>query len=88
MLKKAEFKRQELLATWTLNGLLICNLLSSGRRMRLAYFASPYELLDVKRPGQDRHFTREGNDNKKIIYTCNITREKLVHHFDMKGDRS
>ena len=31
-----------------------------GRRMRLAYFASPYELLDVKRPGQDHHFTREG----------------------------
>ena len=36
-------------------------LLHVGRRMRLAYFASPYELLDVKRPGQDRHFTREGN---------------------------
>lgn len=36
-------------------------LLLEGRRMRLAYFASPYELLDVKRPGQDCHFTREGN---------------------------
>ena len=35
-------------------------LLCEGRRMRLAYFASPYELLDVNRPGQDRHFTREG----------------------------
>ena len=31
--------------------------------MRLAFFASPYELLDVNRPGQDRHFTREGNAN-------------------------
>lgn len=38
-------------------------LLHVGRRMRLAYFASPYELLDVKRPGQDHHFTREGNNN-------------------------
>lgn len=38
-------------------------LLLEGRRMRLAYFASPYELLDVKRPGQDRNFTREGNIN-------------------------
>ena len=28
--------------------------------MRLVYFASPYELLDVDRPGQDRQFTREG----------------------------
>ena len=28
--------------------------------MRLAYFASPYELLDVERPGQDHHFTKEG----------------------------
>jgi len=39
-------------------------LLLEGRRMRLAFFASPYELLDVKRPGQDRHFTREGTNNK------------------------
>ena len=38
-------------------------LLLEGRRMRLAYFASPYELLDVKRPGHDRNFTREGNIN-------------------------
>ena len=33
--------------------------------MRLAYFASPYELLDVNRPGQDHHFTKEGNNNNK-----------------------
>ena len=39
--------------------------------MRLCYFASPYELLDVNRPGQDRHFTREGKiklDCKRYIY--------------------
>ena len=60
-------------------------LLREGRPMRLAYFASPYELLDVKRPGQDRHFTREGNKNnlhteininknclfnQKLFFTC------------------
>ena len=32
--------------------------------MRLAYFASPYELLDVKRPGHDRQFTKEGTYDK------------------------
>ena len=47
-------------ATMTLS---LYMLLCVGRRMRLAYFASPYELLDVNRPGQDRHFTREGNNN-------------------------
>lgn len=34
--------------------------------MRLCYFASPYELLDVNRPGQDRHFTREGKDKIRL----------------------
>ena len=32
--------------------------------MRLAYFASPYELLDVNKPGHDRQFTKEGTCNK------------------------
>lgn len=32
--------------------------------MRLAYFASPYELLDVNKPGHDRQFTKEGTYNK------------------------
>ena len=31
--------------------------------MRLAYFASPYELLDVNKPGHDRQFTKEGTYN-------------------------
>ena len=44
--------------------------------MRLCYFASPYELLDVNRPGQDRHFIREGKDKIRLqalyiyIETC------------------
>ena len=55
--------------------------------MRLAYFASPYELLDVKRPGQDRHFTREGNNINlhteinyflHVVLVLVITRWKLV----------
>lgn len=41
-------------------------ILSIGRRMRLCYFATPYELLDVNRPGQDRHFTREGKDKVRL----------------------
>ena len=44
--------------------------------MRLAYFASPYELLDVNRPGQDRHFTREGN-NSNLQTDININNNYL-----------
>ncbi|XP_078343120.1 mediator of RNA polymerase II transcription subunit 1-like [Oculina patagonica] len=47
-----------------------------GRRMRLAYFASPYELLDVKRPGQDRHFTREDPPPRDFGYQVYVSLEQ------------
>lgn len=31
----------------------------SGRLMRLTYFASPYQLLDIDNPGETLQFTRE-----------------------------
>lgn len=30
-----------------------------GRLMRLTYFATPYELVDLKHPGQDLKFSNE-----------------------------
>ena len=53
--------------------------------MRLVYFASPYELLDVDRPGQDRQFTRQGTYNKIRAYwevlpaTCKVLPPKSFH---------
>ncbi|RMX38766.1 hypothetical protein pdam_00018525 [Pocillopora damicornis] len=54
--------------------LLAC--LSVGRRMRLCYFASPYELLDVNRPGQDRHFTREEPPPRDFGYQVYVSLEQ------------
>ncbi|XP_027052677.1 uncharacterized protein LOC113679899 [Pocillopora damicornis] len=47
-----------------------------GRRMRLCYFASPYELLDVNRPGQDRHFTREEPPPRDFGYQVYVSLEQ------------
>lgn len=44
--------------------------------MRLAYFASPYELLDVNRPGQDRHFTREDPPPRDFGYQVSVSLEQ------------
>ncbi|XP_068758500.1 mediator of RNA polymerase II transcription subunit 1-like isoform X2 [Montipora capricornis] len=47
-----------------------------GRRMRLVYFASPYELLDVDRPGQDRQFTREDPPLRDFGYQVAVSLEQ------------
>lgn len=47
-----------------------------GRRMRLCYFASPYELLDVNTPGQDRYFTREEPPPRDFGYQVYVSLEQ------------
>lgn len=44
--------------------------------MRLAYFASPYELLDVERPGQDSHFTKEDPPPREFGYQVSVSLEQ------------
>ena len=46
--------------------------------MRLAYFASPYELLDVNKPGHDRQFTKEGTYNK-INLADLVEKKRKIH---------
>lgn len=47
-----------------------------GRRMRLAYFASPYELLDVNKPGHDRQFTKEDPPPRDFGYQVFVSLEQ------------
>ena len=47
-----------------------------GRLMRLTYFASPYDLLDVDRPGKDRQFTKDCKEGLRTL--DNMTYGRLL----------
>lgn len=42
-----------------------------GRLMRLTYFATPYELLDVKNPGENFKFSKDSKYNEVLKLTLN-----------------
>lgn len=64
--------RHDILTQWKFNICYMYMWFVVGRLMRLTYFATPYELADIKHPGQDLKFSNESKFEFYFVYSLKV----------------